>query len=103
MSKNRVDAEWLGILKNFADQYWDKEVQEAHELFTAKYPTSDDKDYIKKTTFLDNAKRNKLQMLKALAQSKSGAIHPTGSNNMQEKNEAAKLLELAQSRINTNK
>ena len=38
-------------------------------------------------------------MLRALAQSKSGAIHPTGSNNMEEKNEAAKLLELAHKRI----
>ena len=99
MAKNRVDAEWLAILKNFADQYWDKELDEAHELFTAVYPSNDDKDYIKKTTFLDNAKRNKLMMLRALAQSKSGAIHPTGSNNMEEKNEAAKLLELAHKRI----
>jgi len=100
MSKNRVDPEWTGILKNFADQYWDKELNEAHELFNAPYPSSDDTDYIKKTTFLDNAKRNKLQMLKAMAQSKSGAIHPVGANNMQEKGEAAKLLEMAQKRIN---
>ena len=39
-------------------------------------------------------------MLKAMAQSKSGAIHPVGANNMQEKGEAAKLLEMAQKRIN---
>jgi hypothetical protein len=103
MVKARVDKEWLDILKGFADQYWDKEVDEAHELFNNAYPTSDDKDYIKKTTFLDNAKRNKLQMLRAMAQSKSGAIHPIGANSQEEKGEAAKLLELAQKRINQSK
>lgn len=99
MTKNRVDKEWLDILKQFADGYWDKEVDEAHELFNAAYPSSDDKDYIKKTTFLDNAKRAKLQMLKYLAQSKSGAIHPTGQNSQEEKGQAAKLIELATQRI----
>jgi len=101
MSKNRVDAEWLKILKQFADSYWTKELNEAHELFNVNYPTSDDKDYIKKTTFLDNSKRAKLQMLKYLAQAASGAIHPTGVNTEEEKNNAAKLIELAQKRIAT--
>lgn len=99
MTKNRVDAEWLAILKQFADNYWKKELAEAHELFNVNYPTADDKDYIKKTTFLDNSKRAKLQMLKYLAQAASGAIHPTGVNTEEEKNNAAKLIELAQKRI----
>ena len=99
MTKNRVDAEWLAILKQFADNYWKKELSEAHELFNVSYPSSDDKDYIKKTTFLDNSKRAKLQMLKYLAQAASGAIHPTGVNTEEEKNNAAKLLDLAQKRI----
>ena len=91
MSKNRVDAEWLKILKQFADSYWTKELNEAHELFNV--------NYIKKTTFLDNSKRAKLQMLKYLAQAASGAVHPTGVNSEEEKNNAAKLIELAQKRI----
>jgi len=97
--KNRVEQQWLQILKQFADVYWDKEIDQAHELFDTNYPTQDDKDYIKKTTFLDNAKRAKLQMLKYLAQSKSGAVHPTGENSQQEKNEANKLIKLAEERI----
>ena len=99
LMKNRVDAEWLAILKQFADNYWKKELSEAHELFNMNYPSSDDKDYIKKTTFLDNSKRAKLQMLKYLAQAASGAVHPTGVNTEEEKNNAAKLIELAQKRI----
>ena len=59
-------------------------------------------DYIKKTTFLDNAKRSKLQMLKYLAQSKSGALHPTGENSIEEKKEADKLIKLAEKRISQN-
>jgi hypothetical protein len=68
--KNRVEQQWLEILKTFADNYWDTEIEQAHDLFGTPYPNNDDKDYIKKTTFLDNAKRSKLQMLKYLAQSK---------------------------------
>lgn len=98
--KNRVEQQWLEILKTFADNYWDTEIEQAHDLFGTPYPNNDDKDYIKKTTFLDNAKRSKLQMLKYLAQSKSGAIHPTGENSMEEKSEAAQLIQMAQKRIN---
>lgn len=101
--KNRVEQQWLEILKTFADNYWDSEIEQAHDLFCTPYPNNDDKDYIKKTTFLDNAKRSKLQMLKYLAQSKSGAIHPTGENSMEEKSEAAKLIQMAQQRINDTK
>jgi len=38
-------------------------------------------------------------MLKYLAQSKSGALHPTGENSTEEKAEADKLITLAQKRI----
>ena len=31
MSKNRVEQEWLDILKGFANTYWKKEMEEAHE------------------------------------------------------------------------
>ena len=71
-------------------------------MFDTPYPPKEDKDYIKKTTFLDNAKRSKLQMLKYLAQSKSGALHPTGENSTEEKREADKLLKLAEQRISQN-
>ncbi len=97
--KNRIEKQWLDILKQFADVYWDNEIEQAHDLFDTSYPNKDDKDYIKKTTFLDNAKRAKLQMLKYLAQSKSGALHPTGENSQEEKREADKLLKLAEKRI----
>lgn len=97
--KNRIEKQWLDILKQFADTYWNNEIEQAHELFDTTYPSKEDKDYIKKTTFLDNAKRAKLQMLKYLAQSKSGALHPTGENSMEEKREADKLIRLAEERI----
>jgi hypothetical protein len=102
MAKNRVEEQWLAILKQFSEGYWDKELEQAHELFEVVYPNKDDKDYIKKTTFIDNAKRNKLMMLKYLAQSLSGAVHPTGHNNEEEKQQAAKLIELAQKRLEKN-
>ena len=100
MAKNRVEQEWLLVVKDFATNYWDKEFDEAKQLFDMPYPDVTDKDYIKKTTFLDNAKRNKLMMLKYLAQSVSGAIHPTGVNSNEEKQQAAKLLNLAEKRLN---
>ena len=100
--KNRIEKQWLVILKQFADLYWNNEIEQAHELFDTTYPSKDDKDFIKKTTFLDNAKRAKLQMLKYLAQSKSGALHPTGENSMEEKKEADNLITLAQKRIAQN-
>ena len=98
-TKNRVEQEWLKILKGFADEYWEKEMMEAKNLFDTPYPNPDDKDFIKKTTFLDNSKRSKLQMLKYLAQASSGAVHPTGANTREEKDQAAKLLDMAQKRI----
>ena len=100
--KNRIEQKWLEVLKQFADGYWTNEIEQAHDLFDTPYPPKDDKDYIKKTTFLDNAKRSKLQMLKYLAQSKSGALHPTGENSTEEKREADKLLKLAEQRISQN-
>ena len=99
MSKNRVEQEWLNILKGFADSYWKKELEEAHSLFDTPYPDSSEKDYIKRTTFLDNGKRAKLMLLKYLAQASSGAVHPTGMNTADEKSEASKLLKLAESRL----
>ena len=100
--KNRIEQKWLEVLKQFADGYWTNEIEQAHELFDTPYPPKDDKDYIKKTTFLDNAKRSKLQMLKYLAQSKSCALHPTGENSIEEKKEADKLIKLAEKRISQN-
>ena len=38
-------------------------------------------------------------MLKYLAQASSGAVHPTGANSREEKDQAAKLLDMAQKRI----
>jgi len=99
MAKNRVEEQWLEILKQFADGYWGKELDEAHQLFDTQYPDRDDKDYSKKTTFIDNAKRAKLQMLKYLAQAASGAVHPTGENKQEEKQQAAKLIDMAQQRL----
>mgnify|MGYP003141169859 CR=1 FL=1 len=99
MAKNRVEEHWLSILKQFSEGYWNKELDQAHELFEIQYPEKTDKDYVKKTTFIDNAKRNKLMMLKYLAQSVSGNIHPTGANTQEEKEGAAKLIALAEKRI----
>ena len=41
-------------------------------------------------------------MLKYLAQAKSGALHPTGENSQEEKQEANKLITLAEKRITQN-
>ena len=41
-------------------------------------------------------------MLKYLAQSKSGALHPIGENSIEEKKEADKLIKLAEKRISQN-
>ena len=68
--KNRIEQKFLEVLKQFADGYWTTELEQAHELFDTPYPPKDDRDYIKKTTFLDNAKRSKLQMLKIFGTSK---------------------------------
>jgi hypothetical protein len=42
-------------------------------------------------------------MLKYLAQSVSGNIHPVGSNTQAEKQEASKLIQLAEKRIQKSK
>jgi hypothetical protein len=99
MAKNRVEEQWLMVVKDFATNYWDKELEEAKQLFDQPYPHAGEKDYIKQTTFLDNAKRNKLMMLKYLAQSVSGNIHPRGANTVEEKESAAKLIAMAEQRI----
>ena len=99
MSKNRVEQEWLDILKGFANTYWKKEMEEAHELFDTPYPDRSEKDYVKRSTFLDNGKRAKLMLLKYLAQAASSAIHPTGTNTQEEKQGAAKLIAMAEKRL----
>ena len=76
-TKNRVEQEWLKILKGFADEYWEKEMMEAKNLFDTPYPSPDDKDFIKKTTFLDNSKRSKLQNVEV---SSTGIFRCSASN-----------------------
>jgi hypothetical protein len=71
--KKSTDVDqYTKLLKTFTETYWDSEVEQAHELFTEKYPSMDDPHRVKKITFLDNSKRAKLQMLKHLAQSLAG-------------------------------
>lgn len=66
-----VDS-YTKLLKTFAEEYWDSEVSQAHDIFKQPYPDFDDPHRVKKITFLDNSKRAKLQMLKHMAQSLAG-------------------------------
>jgi len=36
--KNRIEQKWLEVLKQFADGYWDNEIEQAHDLFDTPYP-----------------------------------------------------------------
>jgi len=100
MNKNKVEQEYTEILKKIAEDYFDKEVDHAHELFSdAAWPAQDDPHYIKKTTFVINARTAHLRLLKNLAQHISGAVHPQGENNMLEKQQADNLMKQAKQRI----
>jgi hypothetical protein len=100
MNKNRVEQEYTEILKTLAEEYFDKEINHAHELFSdAAWPTQDDPHYIKKTTFVVNARTAHLRLLKTLAQHISGAVHPQGENHMLEKQQAENLMKQAKERI----
>jgi hypothetical protein len=100
MNKNKVEQEYTEILKKLAEGYFDKEVEHAHELFgEAAWPDQDDPHYIKKTTFVINARVAHLRLLKTLAQHISGAVHPQGENSMLEKQQADNLMQQAKTRI----
>ena len=50
--KKEVDDNFETLLKDFSNQYFDKELQHAHELFSdASWPKDEDPHYVKKATF----------------------------------------------------
>jgi|TARA_X000000950_G_scaffold272035_1_gene354063 hypothetical protein len=91
--------DYADLLKTFAQDYWDSEVGQAHELFKEPYPSLDDPHRVKKITFLDNSKRAKLQMLKHLATSLSGVSKPLNELSGDEKKQSESLLKQAMERI----
>ena len=100
MKKNRVEEKYTEILKTLAEQYFDNEVNHAHELFgDAAWPSQDDPHYIKKTTFVVNARTAHLRLLKSLAQHIAGAVHM--DNTPDEKTAAKNLLQKAKIRISS--
>ncbi len=96
----KVDDNYTNILKDFSNQYFDREIQHAHDLFhDDAWPKSADPHYVKKATFLINARKAHLMLLKTMAQHISGVVNATGSNDEGSKQEADKLLQQAMQRM----
>lgn len=97
--KKIVDDNYETILKEFSNQYFDKELAHGHALFSdAAWPKDDDPHYVKKCTFLINARKSHMMLLKTMAQ------HISGLNNASESTpnkdgEADKLLKQAMEKI----
>tara|TARA_B100000029_G_scaffold117531_2_gene110748 strand:- start:13768 stop:14124 length:357 start_codon:yes stop_codon:yes gene_type:complete len=97
--KKIVDDNYETILKEFSNQYFDKELAHGHALFSdAAWPADDDPHYVKKCTFLINARKSHMMLLKTMAQ------HISGLNNASESTptkdgEAEKLLKKAMERM----
>mgnify|MGYP003123960204 CR=1 FL=1 len=96
--KKEVDDNFETILKDFSNQYFDKELAHAHELFSdASWPKDEDPHYVKKATFLINARKSHLMLLKTMCQHISGIV--SKGQTVQDDQQAEKLLEQALKRI----
>ena len=97
--KKEVDDNFETLLKDFSNQYFDKELQHAHELFSdASWPKDEDPHYVKKATFLINARKSHLMLLKTMCQHITGAVSG-GKETAVDDKQAEKLLEQALQRI----
>tara|TARA_R100001443_G_scaffold83995_1_gene90733 strand:+ start:22 stop:357 length:336 start_codon:yes stop_codon:yes gene_type:complete len=101
--KKIVDDNYEKILKEFSNKYFDNELQHGNDLFSEEaWPSKEDKDYVKKATFLTNCRKSHLLLLKQMA------THISGINNATETDpnkdgEAEKLLKQAMERITPKK
>mgnify|MGYP003304945294 CR=1 FL=1 len=97
--KKIVDDNYEKILKEFSNKYFDNELKHGNDLFSEDaWPSKDDKDYVKKATFLTNCRKSHLMLLKQMA------THISGLNNASETEpnkdgEADKLLKQAMERM----
>tara|TARA_R100001443_G_scaffold3740_2_gene11587 strand:- start:6093 stop:6458 length:366 start_codon:yes stop_codon:yes gene_type:complete len=97
--KKIVDDNYEKILKEFSNKYFDNELQHGNDLFSEDaWPKKEDKDYVKKATFLTNCRKSHLMLLKQMA------THISGLNNASETEpnkdgEAEKLLKKAMERM----
>lgn len=97
--KKIVDDNYEKILREFSQQYFDNELAHGHALFSDNaWPQDDDPHYVKKATFLINARKAHMMLLKQMA------IHVSGINSATESTpnkdgEAEKLLKKAMERM----
>lgn len=97
--KKIVDDNYEKILKEFSNQYFDKELQHGHELFSNEaWPKEDEKDYVKKCTFLINARKAHMMLLKQMATHISG-LNSATETEPDKNTEAEKLLKKALARM----
>lgn len=100
--KKTQDDNFEQVLKDFSNQYFDRELQHAHDLFSdASWPKEDDAHYVKKATFLINARKSHLMLLKTMCQHITGAVSG-GKEAIKNDKQAEKLLEQALQRIGLN-
>jgi len=101
--KKIVDDNYENILKEFSNTYFDKELQHAHDLFSDKaWPADDDANYVKKCTFLINARKAHMMLLKQMATHISG-INNANAPDPDRNGEAEKLLKKAMERLQPKK
>ena len=98
--KKIEDDNYEKILKDFSNTYFNKELQHAHELFSDKaWPDTEDAKYIQKTTFLINARKSQLMLLKQMAIHLTGIMSSSKDPVKQGSSQAEKLLEQALQRM----
>ena len=98
--KKIVDDNYEKILKEFSNQYFDKELKHGHDLFSDDaWPKEEDPHYVKKCTFLINARKSHMMLLKTMAQHLSGLNSATESGEPNKDGEAEKLLKKAMQRL----
>ena len=97
--KKIVDDNYERILKEFSNQYFDNELAHGHALFSdMAWPKDDDPHYVKKATFLINARKAHMMLLKTMATHISGLNTATDTEPNKD-GEADKLLKKAMERV----
>lgn len=95
---NRVKPELLSVLQDLAIEHFEDIVQEAQDLYGVKLDPKDPK-FLAKMSQRDRALYAKLQLIKALSQHISGAVHPLKSNTTAEKELASDIVAKTRARL----
>jgi len=93
----RIDPEKHSELVGIGKKFWDREVALLDELLREP-PPEPGPGYARLMAERDRTLLAKMQWLRGLAQATSGAIHPTGHNNKDERREAEELMRQVQKR-----